>query len=917
MNLELRSIREATIESASMHELARFSRCTVVFAVTFATVFVPSFASADDSEGLLPIEDCNGNGVEDSIDVSSESDFHDAERWAIRDLEDRLEILVSGDLEGDGTLEQIAAERSGRVSVVRDLTGVARLQTIWEAEDHPIGLFVRDLDLDGDGDLVLLTVQNLGSLGDGVLRIIGNLGAGSFEEHVLLTRQDGVLEVSVSDFDDDGWLDLALAIRRDPAVLIFRGLGGLQFDPPETVQLVRAPSQFNVIDLDRDGREDIIANEEELSQVVWLAATEDGGFLPSQILWSERIVEDFIGADIDGDGAEELLTLLSERRSEATSVEIARPGGLGGEPFVLERLRLKNEATELLVKDVDTDGNVDLVVVYRHWQQLGIHLGTGNGQFDDPIFVAYGSRYQSSVQFTTLADGRSGLLSWVEAASEIVFQEFGPNFVERMTSIAWYEQPDHSFVAPVMGDLDQDGRDDLVIHKRHTGQVTLGFAPGLPTGFFGVWRPIHPTSQTYRVALVDLDRDGDLDVVESGPTIAIHVNLGGAVFGAARGIPLGTDPGNEAFVDLDGDAAPEIVVGVGRGAPGALIYWNSGAASFSGPTRIRLASNTSAPPVAVFAGDFDGDGRGDLLIDRYADLPAALYSGLRGRRFSAPESLSAVSLGGDAQVADFDGDGDLDLATVRRSTEGVDRLEIYRNPGNGRFETRSGHGTTMSPSRLSSLDIDGNGALDLLLTYSTFPTPDFPSRDGGVRVYFGDGRGRFTIEDLEPAAQRLDGVAAGDIDGDGWMDLTFRAHGDQEDPIRDWIGVFRRFVRRAQSTDRNENRIPDECERPQFYRGDADGNGTLDMTDSLRILAFLIIGESKLPCLEAADVNGDGELDVSDAVYGLLFLFQGSAAPPLPGPPGGVCGPDTDPRGSPADLGCDRYAACSDGVGAP
>lgn len=99
--------------------------------------------------------------------------------------------------------------------------------------------------------------------------------------------------------------------------------------------------------------------------------------------------------------------------------------------------------------------------------------------------------------------------------------------------------------------------------------------------------------------------------------------------------------------------------------------------------------------------------------------------------------------------------------------------------------------------------------------------------------------------------------------------------------------------------------------RPEFFRGDTNGNGTMDLTDGIFIFYFLFLGGPASSCNEAIDTNNSGTVDLTDGVVVLNHLFLGGPPPPAPGPPaGGACGPDTDPLGSPGDLGCEEYTAC-------
>ena len=75
--------------------------------------------------------------------------------------------------------------------------------------------------------------------------------------------------------------------------------------------------------------------------------------------------------------------------------------------------------------------------------------------------------------------------------------------------------------------------------------------------------------------------------------------------------------------------------------------------------------------------------------------------------------------------------------------------------------------------------------------------------------------------------------------------------------------------------------LPLSSARPAtFIRGDVDENGTVQITDGIRILNHLFAGDpSELPCRDAADANDAGDVNISDGVYLLSFLFAGGGPP--------------------------------------
>jgi len=75
-----------------------------------------------------------------------------------------------------------------------------------------------------------------------------------------------------------------------------------------------------------------------------------------------------------------------------------------------------------------------------------------------------------------------------------------------------------------------------------------------------------------------------------------------------------------------------------------------------------------------------------------------------------------------------------------------------------------------------------------------------------------------------------------------------------------------------------------------FLRGDANGDGELNIADGQFIFSFLFLGGEAPVCPDAADAGDEGSITVSSGIYILNFLFLGGDAPPDPGTM--ACGED-------------------------
>lgn len=88
-----------------------------------------------------------------------------------------------------------------------------------------------------------------------------------------------------------------------------------------------------------------------------------------------------------------------------------------------------------------------------------------------------------------------------------------------------------------------------------------------------------------------------------------------------------------------------------------------------------------------------------------------------------------------------------------------------------------------------------------------------------------------------------------------------------------------------------------------FRRGDANADGSQDISDALSILSHLLLGGRTPACEKSADTDDSGTLELTDAVRLLGFLFLGDAQPPAPF---AACGIDVTADGLP----CASYGAC-------
>jgi hypothetical protein len=108
-------------------------------------------------------------------------------------------------------------------------------------------------------------------------------------------------------------------------------------------------------------------------------------------------------------------------------------------------------------------------------------------------------------------------------------------------------------------------------------------------------------------------------------------------------------------------------------------------------------------------------------------------------------------------------------------------------------------------------------------------------------------------------------------------------------------------------TDCSETAQCQEPAGPTFVRGDANSDGSINLTDGVVPLLYLFSGGAEPACLDATDTNDTGTVEITDAIIIFSWLFSGGGAPAEPSPlsPGysaDECGEDLSEDG----LGCGR-----------
>jgi FG-GAP-like repeat len=356
----------------------------------------------------------------------------------------------------------------------------------------------------------------------------------------------------------------------------------------------------------------------------------------------------------------------------------------------------------------------------------------------------------------------------------------------------------------VAADFNRDGKLDLA-----TGSAVL---LGQGDGSFESPRLYGSVGST-AMATGDFNSDGFEDIVVAVTTMGHPDSSGVQVFfgdgdgNLAPGATYDTQPTFPAIAvgDFDGNGSLDLATNTG-------IWLNDGEGTFSAGQVLKLDIRN------LLAGDLNGDGHVDLATEQGVLLGAGdgTFGGMLGYGSAAKNLFESSTIDGPMALGDFNRDGRLDIATDHG---------VLRGKGDGTFPTATPLDSGFSAASLVSADLDRDGNLDL-----GFVGRDDPDIDATpVQILLGKGdatwKGPVTYTSAD-SAQWSSAIAAGDVDGNGIVDLVVSASVNPAGPYG--IALLRGS---AAGTFRPGISLPTPSAIPIFSLSitDLDGDGNADL----------------------------------------------------------------------------------------
>ncbi|MCC7373881.1 MAG: VCBS repeat-containing protein [Verrucomicrobiales bacterium] len=826
--------------------------------------------------------------------------------------------VFAGDINGDGAIDFATRLSPGGVGVEPKFH--FNRGDKWETRGLPLGpshwespeiFHLGDFDRDGDLDLL----SGVMSLPEGstnrMARLFLNDGDGAIAQTVdspmVMDPQSWI--TWVADADADGDLDIFL---NGSMIMMNDGAGHF------LAKTLDSRAGLWSLDYDNDGDADLFENESlaESGRIWWgIKPTDSSGQQRPFIPLSEFVAPPPLMGDFDGDGDLDLLAIAFPNRLEDQSTpaflhlfrnNCDRPNVAPAAPTSLRAsIRSDQERVQLQWDGAGDDHTPTQLLSYN------LRLGTTPGGIEivapHPLIAQEGNNGRTPLR--TLSHLPPGKYYWSVQALDAQFQR-GPWAAEQsftldkpgIAPLADVTTPPDTPSLPITLHLTGDSTttaDDLIVNVRSENTDLIPLS-GLS---------VSGTGPTRSLVITPAHRDGEgfVEVVATG-TNGIGSSRRFLVtvrqFEERR---LGVDRWsnqNLQWLDLDADGDLDLISsGIQNFGAADITFWEN---QPTGEVLLR----TNALPLAfqgrVFAGDAGGDNRPDLFLSGTAQAPpqgareGRLWTSATGFAF-APESRQLTNVQLVAEFLDRDGDAHADVAFWgTRNSFGLG-ADLFLEESFGLSEEAR---TNLCAFVWS--DLDGDGDLDGVLSSTrTFGL----SNTNYVGVWRNDG-GRYvpivTALPSEPAR-----IAASDLDGDGLPDIIFgRLYSWPDKDVEIWRGLGNfRFERSNARFPWHLNGVPavgdyDNDGDPDLLmtrarRGDEqyaiEAQGTVALFRNNGNLQFQREEFSfpKMTVEDAAwgDLDNDGDLDLAvlgddyGSPYRLLFVnssFRSNAAPNVP-----------------------------------
>ena len=327
--------------------------------------------------------------------------------------------------------------------------------------------------------------------------------------------------VRTADLNGDGSLDLLTINNADNTVSIRLNNGAGVFSGPASVGVVGTPWGLATGDVNNDGLLDFVVTGGAGGLSVRLNSG-GGTFLGATNLTVGSSLRGIVLSDVDGDGDLDLLTEDAGTNRVLVLLNDGRGTFSGG-----GSVAVGTNPQGIAVADVDQDGDLDLLTANYGSNTVSVRLNNGSGTFSGGSDVAVGVGPGGVAAVDIDGDGDADLLSADQTSNSVsVRLNNGSGTFSGSTAVRVGTGP----VRVSMGDVDGDGDLDLLTANIGANTVSVRLNDG--SGGFSGGTEVGVGNTPREVVVADVDGDGDLDLLSANfgtNTVSVRLNQASAL----------------------------------------------------------------------------------------------------------------------------------------------------------------------------------------------------------------------------------------------------------------------------------------------------------------------------------------------------------------------------------------------------
>ena len=544
-------------------------------------------------------------------------------------------------------------------------------------------------------------------------------------------------------------------------------------------------------------------------------------------------------------------------------------------------------ANYIAAADFNGDGKPDLAVSSAASQTIGILLNSGNGSFAKVTPFVTGSSPNALTTADFDGDGNQDVVSANADGTVSLLLGRGDGSFRSLSSVSVGNAPLSSVVS---GDFNNDRKNDLAVTQSGTKLVTVLLNSG--SGSFAKSATYNVGNNPAQIIVADVNGDSIPDLItanQAANTFSVLLGNGDGTFQSSVDFAVGKSPQALAAGDFDGDGRTDLAVANFADKSVSVPIGNG-----DGTFEAARVYGADLARKAIAVGDLDGDGKPDLVVTNFCGADAACAGNGTASVLLATSDGSYKAAGSyplgvgpvSAALADLNDDKKLDLIAVNKGDKTV---TVLLGNGDGTFQSALTYSLQNSPAALAVGDFNADGKIDLAVAGDCGSTACV--RPGQLTLMLGAGDGSFSTGASYSVGYGPVSVAAGDINGDGILDLVV-ANACGDDSSCKAKGTATVLLGNGQGVFQPGTEISLGMSPSSLALGDLAGRKVLDLAVAYRgdnqvaILTGKGDGTFKTPVTYAAgtapsavvvaDFNGDAKADVAvanfkDSTVSVLF----------------------------------------------